>query len=106
MRNSRGSSTDGSDSEESDLEKAELDALLDELSDSQSNLSGDDGEHQGNDDEIPTQRSTRQKRRVQKPEWTQRKYETILSTIAILYVACCIMKVPVMNMDFIRSEAL
>lgn len=95
--NSANNSTDSEG--DADSEQAKFDALLEELSNSE--YPSSDHESLGRQDNDPAQ-PQKARRRAQNTELRQRKYETLLSTVAILYVACCIMRIPVTSMDFIR----
>lgn len=87
----------GSDSEESDSRIAEIDDLLDELSDLESEHSDIDQQQEPESSELKGK-----KKRIAVTEHPLKPNESPMVNIAILHAACCIMRVPVICMDFIR----
>ena len=89
----------GSDSEESDSRIAEIDDLLDELSDLESERSDIDQQQEPESLELKGK-----KKRIAVTEHPLKPNESPMVNIAILHAACCIMRVPVICMDFIRCR--
>lgn len=92
-----GPSDSGSDAEEeSESQRAEIDDLLGELSDS-----GSEHSNISQQPEPETQKLKR-KKRITVTEHPLKPSESPMVNIAILYAACCVMRIPVICMDFIQ----
>ncbi|KAF8316894.1 hypothetical protein DL93DRAFT_2134848 [Clavulina sp. PMI_390] len=93
------SSSSSSSTDDTDTARNDIEALLEELSDDQTQ--GSHGDQDNAEDPGSSTKNKKKRRKAWDPS-RQKKYETLLSTIAILYVGCCVIKVPVTAMDFIQ----